>query len=227
MNASSKTRRLTISAMMIAIAAVMSFLSSVIPFLNAVFGGSFTFGSMIFIVVVSYMFGVRWGIFTGFCYAVLQMLLGHGTIIALFTPTHESYMGLGVAILVCLIDYLLAYTVLGLGGIFRKNIKRKGLAICLGSIVALSCRYLCHIVSGALFYGAWAEWFFSQEDVYAFCGEWVLSTFSGTSLSVVYSIVYNGMYMIPEIILTALLAFVVARIPQITLSSAEIARRDK
>jgi thiamine transporter len=107
MNASSKTRRLTISAMMIAIAAVMSFLSSVIPFLNAVFGGSFTFGSMIFIVVVSYMFGVRWGIFTGFCYAVLQMLLGHGTIIALFTPTHESYMGLGVAILVCLIDYLL------------------------------------------------------------------------------------------------------------------------
>ncbi len=215
MKANQNTRRLTISAMMIAIAAAMSFLCSVIPFLNGLFGGSFTFGSMICIVIVSYMFGVRWGLFTGVAYAVLQMLLGHGTIVALFTPTDESYMGLGVAILVCLIDYLLAYTVLGLGGVFRDRVKSKGLSLCLGSLVALSARYLCHIVSGALFYGLWAEWFFEQEGIYEFCGEWVLSTFSGAGLSVVYSIVYNGMYMIPEMIVTAILAFVLARIPRI------------
>ncbi len=219
MEANQKTRRLTVSAMMIAIATAMSFLCSAIPFLNQLFGGSFTFGSMICIVIVSYMFGVRWGIFTGAVYAVLQMLLGHGTIVALFTPTDDSYMGLGVALLVCLIDYLLAYTVLGLGGIFRHRVKGKGLSICLGSIVALLSRYLCHIVSGALFYGLWAEWFFTQEGIYELFGEWVMNTFQGASLSIVYSIVYNGMYMIPEIILTAILAFVLARIPQIRLAT--------
>ncbi|MBQ7337732.1 MAG: energy-coupled thiamine transporter ThiT [Clostridia bacterium] len=221
MEANLKTRRLTVSAMMIAIATAMSFLCSVIPFLNQLFGGSFTFGSMICIVIVSYMFGVRWGVFTGVVYAVLQMLLGHGTIVALFTPTDDSYMGLGVALLVCLIDYLLAYTVLGLGGIFRHRVKGKGMAMCLGSIVALFARYLCHIVSGALFYGLWAEWFFTQEGIYDLFGEWVLSTFSGASLSIIYSIVYNGMYMIPEIILTAVLAFVLARIPQIRVLPTE------
>ena len=215
MKATQKTRRLTVSAMMIAIATAMSFLCSVIPFLNGLFGGSFTFGSMICIVIVSYMFGVKWGTFTAFVYAVLQMLLGHGTIVALFTPTDDSYMGLGIAILVCLIDYVLAYTVLGLGGIFRGKLPKKGLALCLGSIVALMARYLCHIVSGALFYGLWAEWFFSQEGVYEICGEWILTSVHGASLSIIYSIVYNGMYMIPEIIVTAALAFVLARIPQI------------
>jgi thiamine transporter len=220
MEALQKTRRLTISAMMIAIATAMSFLCSVIPFLNALFGGSFTFGSMVCIVIVSYMFGVRWGIFTAFVYSVLQMLLGHGTIVAMFTPTDDGYLGLGVGLLVCLIDYVLAYTVLGLGGIFRDRFKNAGVALCLGSIVALVARYICHVVSGALFYGLWAGWFFSQEGVYEFCGEWVLSTFSGASLSIVYSIVYNGMYMIPEIILTAVLAFVLARIPQIRAVSA-------
>jgi thiamine transporter len=215
MKATQKTRRLTVSAMMIAIATAMSFLCSVIPFLNALFGGSFTFGSMICIVIVSYMFGIKWGTFTALVYAVLQMLLGHGTIVALFTPTDDSYMGITVAIFVCLIDYVLAYTVLGLGGLFRTRIQKKGLALCLGSIVALLARYLCHIVSGALFYGMWAEWFFTQEGIHELYGQWVLSTFSGASLSIIYSIVYNGMYMIPEIVLTAVLAFVLTRIPQI------------
>ena len=215
MKATQKTRRLTVSAMMIAIATAISFLCSVIPFLNALFGGSFTFGSMICIVIVSYMFGVKWGTFTAVVYAVLQMLLGHGTIVALFTPTDDSYMGLGVAILVCLIDYILAYTMLGLGGIFRGRVAKKGVALCLGGVVALLARYVCHIISGAVFYGLWAEWFFSQESVYNLFGRWILGTFDGASLSIIYSVVYNGMYMIPEIIVTAVWAFVLARIPQI------------
>ena len=215
------TRRLTISAMMIAIATAMSFLCSAIPFLNALFGGSFTFGSMICIVIVAYMFGTKWGLFTGFVYAVLQMLLGHGTIVALFTPTDDAYMGLGVALLVCLIDYILAYTVLGLGGLFRRSSYKKGTALCLGSLVALLLRYFCHIVSGSIFYGVWAEWFFTQEGIYHLFGEWVLSTFQGASLSIIYSVVYNGMYMIPEIVVTCALSFVIARIPQLRVTSSE------
>jgi thiamine transporter len=81
----------------------------------------------------------------------------------------------------------------------------------LGVVVALSLRYVCHIISGYIFYGAWAEWFFSQEGFYAI-GEKILGTFSGKGLALLYSVFYNGLYMIPEIILTAICSSMVGAI---------------
>lgn len=208
------TQKLTVSAMMIAVATSLAAICAVIPFLNFPFGGGLTICSMLPIIIVSYMYGVKWGLFTGGVYALIQMILGNGTIAALFTPSDESFMGFGAAITICIIDYLLAYTTLGLGGVFRKKIKNKALAICLGSILALSIRYILHIISGYIFYGLWAEWFFGEADVIASLAvsKWILNTFSGNGLSLIYSIVYNGCYMIPEIIITALAAFPVSRV---------------
>ena len=45
-----------------------------------------------------------------------------------------------------------------------------------------------------------------------------MNTFTGDALSLVYSIIYNGFYMIPEIIITTVVAIVIGRIPQITKS---------
>jgi thiamine transporter len=107
-----------------------------------------------------------------------------------------------------------AYTLRGFVGAFRKLIKNKTLALTLGVILALSLRYLAHIVSGYIFDGAWAEWFFTQENFYAI-GGWILDTFSGEGLAIVYSIFYNGLYMIPEIIITAVAACIVGKLPVI------------
>jgi thiamine transporter len=96
----------------------------------------------------------------------------------------------------------------------RNKIKNKTIALCLGSIFALLLRYIAHIFSGAIFYGAWAEWFFSQEGFYAF-GAKVLEAFSGGTLALIYSVVYNGLYMIPEIVITTVAAVIISRIPQI------------
>jgi thiamine transporter len=120
-------------------------------------------------------------------------------------------MGIGAAFAIIIIDYIVAYTVLGLGGIFRNKVKNKVAAIVLGVVFALALRYVCHIVSGYIFYGAWAEWFFSQEGFYAI-GEKILSVFSGKALALIYSIFYNGLYMIPEIIITAIVATGVSNI---------------
>ncbi len=217
------TRRLTTSAIMLAMATALAAVMTLIPFFSQAFGGSFTFGSMLPIVVVSYMYGVKWGLFTSATYAVIQivmdLMMGKGSVIlALFMPSSDDYMGAVAAILILLIDYVIAYTVLGLGGVFRKKIKSKPLSLVLGSVVALSLRYLAHIVSGYIFYGAWAEWFFSEPEN-AWIGETVLSIFSGNGLALVYSICYNGIYMIPEIIVTAILAVVVSRVPTVKLEA--------
>ena len=207
------TKRLVLTAMMLAIATVIAFICSIIPFLNFPFGGGITIASMLPIILVSYIYGTRWGLFTGFTYSVIQMMLGYSTIGALFTPANDAYQGIINALLICVIDYILAYTALGLGGVFRNKFENKGLALCFGSILALVVCYAFHVISGFIFYGAWAEWFFTDTVIAdtAF-SKWIMSTFKGNGLSLLYSIVYNGCYMIPEIIITAACAFPVAKI---------------
>ena len=143
----------------------------------------------------------------------MDLYLGKGsTIMALFLPNSDSFMGYFAAVSILLIDYVIAYTLLGFGGLFRNKIKNKTLALALGAALALSLRYVAHIISGYIFYGAWAEWFFSQENFYSI-GGWILNSFSGKGLAWIYSIFYNGLYMIPEIIITVAAAICVGKLP--------------
>ena len=214
-NLSARVRRLTESGMMIALATVISFVCSLIPVppFNFPFGGGITIAGMLPIILIAYLYGTRWGLLTGFVYSLIQMLLGHSTVVGLFTPDSDSYMGsIAIAITICLIDYILAYTVLGFGSIFRKKMSPIK-ALVLGSILALTLRYVCHIVSGAIFYGAWAEWFFTESAAKDLAlSAWVMRTFSGAGLATVYSLVYNGLYMLPETVITALAAVAVSRL---------------
>ncbi len=200
--------------MMIAIATVLALICEYIPFLNLPFGGGFTVASMLPIVLVSYMFGIGWGLGTAFTYSLVQMLVGFRTVSAFFMPADENYAGsLAAALGICFIDYVLAYTLLGFGGVFRR-LSNKTAGILLGVVFALSLRYIAHIVSGYIFFGAWAEWFFTQEGFYAI-GQSILSTFSGGGLALVYSVFYNGLFMLPEIVITSIVAVPISRLPQI------------
>lgn len=219
------TQRLTTSAVMLALAVILAMVCALIPFLNLPFGGGFTIASMLPIVIVSYMYGVKWGMFTSAVYSILQIVmdlyLGKGsTIMALFMPNSDDFMGYTAAVAILIIDYVVAYSVLGLGGVFGKKIKNKTLALSLGVVFALSLRYIAHIISGFIFYGAWAEWFFTQENFYSI-GGWILDSFSGKGLALVYSIFYNGLYMIPEIIITVVAALGVSRLPVIKVQSKD------
>ena len=208
------TRKLTESAMLLALAIILELVAKMfIP--EMPFGGQVTLASMLPVVLISYRHGMKWGFVASFTYALLEMALGAKTVSAAFLP---GYFGDGTmilnAILMCLLDYVLAYTVLGLGGIFRKKLQNKGAALACGSLVALGARYLCHILSGYILFGSYAEWFFTQEGFPAW-GAQLVQSLNPTVLSIVYSVVYNGMFMIPELIITAVMAFAISRIPKI------------
>ena len=207
------TVRLVESALLIAIAAVLELISKALG-LELPFGGTITLASMFPIVLIAYKYGTKWGLLSGFTYSLVQMLLGAKTVSAMFLPGDDQ-MVLWQAICICLLDYVLAYTLLGLGGIFKGKFKKPAAELALGAFVALLLRYLVHIVSGAIFYGAYAEWFFTQEGFYSI-GEKILGTFSGSSLAIAYSIFYTGLYMVPEIILTTVVAAILGSVPQIT-----------
>ena len=206
-NKKQNVERLVLTAVFIALAAVLSELKVPLPF-----GGGVTIMSMLPILILGYRYGMAWGVASAFIYSLVQMMLGFDTVGAYFMPG-DGYQVWWKAIIIVMLDYIIAYTAMCLGGLFR-NKKSPSAALCLGSVVALSVRYLVHILSGAIFFGTWAEWFFSDELAGSF-GSAVLANFSGFSLSLIYSAVYNGLYMIPEIIITAIGAFFIAKIPVI------------
>ncbi len=207
-----KTQRLTESGMLLALAIVLELLSKAfIP--EQPFGGQLTIVSMLPVVLVSYRHGMKWGFATAFAYALIEMVIGMRTISAAFLPSSDEYMGVS-AVLMVLLDYVVAFTALGLGGCFRNKLQNPGLGLMCGSLVALGARYLSHILSGYILYSSWAEWFFTQEGFPAWGAE-LVGAVSSNALSWIYSIVYNGMFMIPEILFTAIVSVLIARIPKI------------
>ena len=209
-----KTKRLTESAMLLSVAIVLELCSKMfIPELP--FGGQVTLVSMLPVVLISYRHGVKWGLVSGVAYAMIEMAIGAKTVTAAFQP---GYFGDGVmllnALIMCLLDYLVAFTVLGLGGLFRDRIRSAGAGLAVGAVVALGARYVAHIASGYILFSGWAEWFFTQEGFPAW-GASLVEALSPEMLGLVYSVVYNGMYMVPELLLTAVAALLIAKIPGI------------
>lgn len=209
-----KTKRLTESAMLLALAIVLELVAKmIIP--EQPFGGQITIVSMLPIVLISYRYGMKWGFVSAFAYALLEMVMGAKTVSAAFLP---GYFGddamIGSAIIMCLLDYLVAFTALGLGGVFRSRIKNPGVSLMCGSVVALGARYVSHIASGFILFSGWAEWYFTQDGFPAW-GTRLVESLSPTALGMIYSVVYNGFYMVPEIIFTAIAAVLIARIPKV------------
>ncbi len=225
---STKTKQITESAMLLAVAIVLELISkSFIP--EMPFGGQLTIVSMLPVVLISYRHGMKWGLVACLTYACLEMALGAKTVAGAFQPgTFGDGVMIGNALIMCLLDYILAYTALCLGGIFRSGKKQEanapevsrpvnhGLAFAGGSLVALGARYLCHFASGYILYNSWAEWYFTQEGFPAW-GQRLVESVSPQVLAALYSLVYNGTYMIPEMILTAVAAVAISRIPKIVI----------
>ena len=210
----SKTKRLTESAMLLAVAIVLELVSKMlIP--EQPFGGQVTLAAMLPVLLIAYRHGLRWGFVASFTYALMEMVLGSKTVAAAFQP---GYFGdgtmIGNALIMCALDYLAAYTALGLAGLFRNRMENKGAALVLGGLVAMSFRYLCHVASGYVLFSGWAEWFFTQEGFPAW-GARLVETLSAEGLGLVYSLVYNAMYMIPEMVIVSLAALLLPRVPRI------------
>ena len=118
------TQRLVKTSILLAIATVLS----VVKLFSMPFGGTITPASMMPVILIAYIYGTKWGLFSAFIYGILQMITGINVVSAMFLPG-ESQMVIWHAVLVCVIDYILAYMMLGFGGVFKNKIKNQSLSI--------------------------------------------------------------------------------------------------
>ncbi len=191
-NVSEKTLRLVTSGVFIGLGTVLS----MIKVFHLPFGGSVTLFSMVPLLVIAYMYGTRWGLLSATVYGVLQMVLG--------ATMSQAFAGLSgpTVIIMALLDYIVAYVVIGLCGMFKGRIKNDTVAFSLGAVVAILLRLLCHFLSGWILWGSYAESFFA--DMNNNFSAFVLSNFEGQLLAAMYSLVYNAAYMLPELVMSVI-----------------------
>lgn len=167
-------------AVMVALAFGLSLTTEFIPFLNLPWGGSITLLSMLPIIVYSIRNGVESGLACSFVYSLTQLAMG---------IMHSGLLGWGLTpgmLIACiLLDYIGAFTVLGLAGMFRKREMTGWIS---GTVAAIVLRYAMHVVSGAVvFHSAGKLW-----EGLEIGNPWL------------YSTVYNACYMLPELIFTTI-----------------------
>ena len=181
----SRIRILTECSIMIALAAVLS----VIKLVDMPYGGSVTPAAMFPILLFAYRHGTGWGLACATIYGVVQQLLGLENL-SYFT-TWQSVVG------IILLDYIVAYAAVGLGGIFRRAVKKQSVTLLCGALLVSLIRYVCHVISGAIL--------------------WVTCDFAIPAGSeILYSIGYNATYMLPEAIILSAVALYLGSVMDFT-----------
>ena len=183
---SKKVRIMVEGAVMLALATALSF----IQIYKLPWGGSITLLSMLPIVLFSIRRGVAMGLAVSFLFSLIQ----------LFQGIMDGLFGWGLTpgmLVACIfIDYIFAFTVLGLAGVFRK----KGTAGWISGIaIVIALRFVMHFLSGVVIWKSFGE---------------LWEGFS-TDSSVLYSILYNGSYMLPELIITVIAAVILLNVPEV------------
>lgn len=95
-------------------------------------GGSISLGSMIPILLISIVYGPSIGLFTGFLFGVLKLII-------------DPYILNPVQVL---FDYPLPFMAVGVAGFFKNKY--------LGATLGMLLRFSCHFISGVIFFGSYA-----------------------------------------------------------------------
>jgi thiamine transporter len=162
-----QTKILTEIIAMVALSGVLHFLSGFIPFLQMPQGGRVTLAAMVPVLFVAVRRGPKVGIIAGIAYGLVVLV-------------EEPFVYHPVQFL---LDYPLAFGSLGLAGFLRK-------IPVLGVAVGIAGRFVCHFVSGLVFFATYAP--------------------AGMDPAL-YSALYNAYYLIPEFVISAIIIFVLQK----------------
>ena len=162
-----KIRALCESAIFVAAAVVLNMLRiNVLPQ-----EGSVNF-VLVPLVILSIRWGLSWGLMSGLVFGFIKAIMGGG-------------MAWGWQAL--LLDYFVAYTVIGLAGLFYR---KSGIRAVLAVLVAGFAQYAVHWLAGGLI---WAEWMPEEFLNMPMGNPWF------------YSLLYNGVYVLPNILIGVLI----------------------
>ncbi len=133
-----QTRAIAYAGVCIALAFALSY----VKLFSLPQGGSITLASMLPLIIYSYVFGARKGVFAGVIYGVLQCL-----------QSPQIYQPMQV-----ILDYPVAFACIGLAGVVKnfKFLKSPLVKFIVGASIACVGRYFAHFLSGYYVFSSWA-----------------------------------------------------------------------
>jgi thiamine transporter len=158
------------------IAIGLAFVLSMIKVYHLPAGGSITAGSMIPILLLALRRGYKLGLIAAVLYGIIQVIEGAYIV-------HPAQ---------ALLDYPLAFGALGLAGFFASRAKENygSVYALLGATIGIAGRFLCHFLSGVIFFSTYAP-----EGMNPY----------------VYSAVYNGSYILGELVISLVLIYLLIK----------------
>lgn len=155
----------------------LSFILGYIKLFSMPQGGSVTAGEMIPIIIFALRHGSLPGIVVGAVYGFIQLLFGG----SVYHPIQA------------LLDYPVAFGVLGLAGIFSSQFeKTKSIKpVFYGTFLGIALRMFAHTLTGAIFFASYAPE--GQNP-------WM------------YSIIYNASYLAVEFVITVIIIYLLRNV---------------
>ncbi len=163
-----------------ALAIALAFVLGLIKIFEMPFGGSISL-EMVPLILLALRQGPLVGVVAGAAYGLLDLA----------TPPVFAVHPVQV-----ILDYPLAFGVLGLAGFFQPTVR----GAVIGTVVAVFARFACHFASGIIFFATYAP---EGWNPY------------------IYSAAYNAGYLVPSLIVTLVVVVVLLR----ALASAQPSRR--
>ena len=182
----SRTSVLVEGALMVGLAYVLS----IIPFIELPWGGSITLFSTLPIFIMSLRHGGKWGLATAGVYSLLQLMQGMDSVVSVPAKT------LFTMVLCALLDYVLAYTVLGLAGSIARRFKNPTRGLAAGICITGLVRYFFSFLSGLILWGQWA---WEGWPVW------------------LYSLAYNALWCLPDQAIVLVAALLLSRVKALNL----------
>ncbi|MCR5307456.1 MAG: energy-coupled thiamine transporter ThiT [bacterium] len=170
--------------------------------------------AMVPIFIISYRRGLVPGIMCGLLLSLVQML--GGVYVFQGKTFDNSFLKVMGPFFQIMLDYILAYTLVGVAGAFSgmyknsESSKTKMLAIILGCIIGGTLKFIVHFLSGGFF---WLDGY---------------SKFAGiVSDNWLYSFVYNISYCLPCIVLSTIIMVLIAKLhPEFIIPDASVDKNE-
>lgn len=143
-----------------ALAVALAFILSLIKIYELPYGGSISL-EILPLILISLRNGTKWGTISGFTFSLIKLILGFSNV--LYCNTLIAQIGC------ILLDYVLAFTVLGLAPLFADIVSKKSryIGVILGTVIAGLLQFLCNFLSGWLLWGSYA-WEGYSAPAYSF-----------------------------------------------------------
>ena len=153
---------------------------SIIPEIPLGAGGSIGF-NMIPLFIIAYRHGAKYSFLSALVFSIVYVVIG-------------GKWSWGIPSV--LLDYVIAYTALGIAGFFGGKAKSKEKLFEVGVVLGCAARYIVSAISGVVLYAIT-----TATPILGIT----------TSNAVVYSLIYNAIYMVPNTVIAVIIIALLRR----------------